>query len=291
MKKVLTIFTPAYNRAYILGKLYNSLLAQSSDDFEWLIVDDGSTDNTKKLIEEWMKEKKIIIKYYYQKNQGKSIAHNMGVLKCNTELFTCVDSDDYLTNDAVEELINSYESIKNDDFITGIIARKEAINNKNNRKFPNIKYTTLTDLCYKFNCDCDYLLAYKTEILQNFEFPKIQNEKFVPEIYIYDQIDQLGKMLFLNKVLYMYEYLDDGYTINSKKIIKDNPKGYIVACKQKMELNNSLKVIVKNAIRYNIGNLIIKNHHFIKELKSLKLKIIVIFLYPISLYAYYKRYK
>lgn len=291
MNKVLTIFTPTYNRAYILDKLYNSLLVQSSNNFEWLIVDDGSTDNTKELIKGWMKENKIIIKYYYQKNHGKSIAHNMGVLKCNTELFTCVDSDDYLTNDAVEELVNSYKSIKNIDFITGIIARKETINNKNNNKFPNIKYTTLTDLCYKFNCDCDYLLAYKTNIIKKFEFPKIKDEKFVPEIYIYDQIDQLGKMLFLNKVLYMYEYLDDGYTVNSKKIIKDNPKGYIIACKQKMKLNNSLKVIIKNAIRYNIGNLIIKNRHFVKELNSLKLKIIVILLYPISFYAYYKRYK
>src|SRR5699024_7599204 len=106
----LTIFTPTYNRAYILPKLYNSLVEQSNKDFVWLIVDDGSTDNTKKLVFTWIRENKISIKYYYQKNQGKSIAHNKGVKETDTELFSCVDSDDYLTKDCVEVVMNTWNN-------------------------------------------------------------------------------------------------------------------------------------------------------------------------------------
>ena len=88
---MLTVFTPTYNRAYILGELYESLLRQTDKRFMWLIVDDGSGDNTKELINGWKNDNKIAISYFYQKNGGKSLAHNLGVEKCSTELFTCVD--------------------------------------------------------------------------------------------------------------------------------------------------------------------------------------------------------
>ena len=108
-KKILTIFTPAFNRAYTLEKLYNSLLVQTSKDFEWLIVDDGSTDNTEELVSDWIEEGKIKIRYYYQKNSGKQVAMNLGAEKCITELFDCVDSDDYLLPDAVEAMLRFWE--------------------------------------------------------------------------------------------------------------------------------------------------------------------------------------
>ena len=97
MKK-LTVFTPTYNRAYVLNKCYESLKNQTVKDFVWLIIDDGSTDNTKELVENWIKENKIEIRYKYQENQGMHGAHNTAYKLISTELNTCIDSDDYMPN-------------------------------------------------------------------------------------------------------------------------------------------------------------------------------------------------
>lgn len=94
---MLTIFTPTFNRAELLKRVYDSLLRQREKNFSWLIVDDGSTDNTKEVVEEWLREGRINIQYEYQENGGKMRAHNQGVNLCNTELFLCLDSDDFLT--------------------------------------------------------------------------------------------------------------------------------------------------------------------------------------------------
>ena len=101
----LTIFTPTYNRAYTLKKLYASLIEQINQNFEWLIVDDGSTDNTEEVVKQWVDEKKITIRYFKQRNGGKQRAHNKGVEICNTELFICVDSDDYIVKDSVDKIL------------------------------------------------------------------------------------------------------------------------------------------------------------------------------------------
>ena len=105
-RKTLTIFTPAYNRAHTLGRTYESLLRQTCSDFEWLIVDDGSKDSTKELVEGWMQEGKISIQYIYQQNQGMHGAHNTAYRNIDTELNTCIDSDDYMPDDAVETIVN-----------------------------------------------------------------------------------------------------------------------------------------------------------------------------------------
>ena len=102
MDTKLTIFTPAYNRAYTLPTLYESLLEQTCKDFIWIIVNDGSSDNTDKVVSEWLRDNKVNIIYQKQTNQGKMAAHNTGVTMCTTEYFVCIDSDDHLVPDAVE---------------------------------------------------------------------------------------------------------------------------------------------------------------------------------------------
>ena len=104
--KELTVFTPTYNRAYTLGRLYESLCRQSNKNFEWLVVDDGSKDGTEELIKSWQSEEKISIRYIYQENGGKMRAHNRGVKSTETELFVCVDSDDYLVDDGIEKILS-----------------------------------------------------------------------------------------------------------------------------------------------------------------------------------------
>jgi len=104
--KSLTVFTPTYNRAYCLGQLYDSLVRQTNKDFVWLIVDDGSSDTTKEVVASWQKEDKIEIQYVYQENQGMHGAHNTAYKTIVTELNVCIDSDDYMPDDAIAKLLN-----------------------------------------------------------------------------------------------------------------------------------------------------------------------------------------
>lgn len=125
---MITVFTPTYNRAYILPKLYASLRTQTSDNFEWVIVDDGSTDETKRLVTGWLSDNnKFCVRYYNRENGGKHRAINFGVQVARGELFFIVDSDDYLTPDAVETLILWEASIKNDDKFCGVAGEKASI--------------------------------------------------------------------------------------------------------------------------------------------------------------------
>jgi glycosyltransferase involved in cell wall biosynthesis len=107
--KLLTVFTPTFNRAYCLEKCYKSLVNQTCYEFVWLIIDDGSTDQTKVLVEKWKKEEKVEINYIWQENQGMHGAHNTAYEQIDTELNVCIDSDDYMPEDAVEKIITFWE--------------------------------------------------------------------------------------------------------------------------------------------------------------------------------------
>ena len=120
MGNLLTIFTPAYNRAYTIHKCYESLKRQSCKDFEWLIIDDGSTDNTKELVKKWIKETNDFkIRYIYQENQGMHGAHNTAYENIYTELNVCIDSDDYMPNDAVEKIRDAWKKVRDNKKISG----------------------------------------------------------------------------------------------------------------------------------------------------------------------------
>ena len=286
---MLTIFTPTYNRGYIIERLYNSLLHQTNYNFEWLIVDDGSTDDTKSLIEQWINEKKINIRYYYQENQGKPIAHNLGVENAKGDIFVCVDSDDYLTEDAVDIIITEYEKIKNLQQCTGIVGvcvTKEGKPVGNN--MPTIiQYSTLYDLYNKYKYKGDTILVYKLQIIRKYRFPKINGEKFIPETYLYDKIDSDGKLKIINDGIYVCEYLEDGYTNNSAKLIKNNPKGYIMCAKQRMEIAKTFYTRLKACAQYVLGNWLNGSNNFIKDSPK---KFTTILSIPFAMYMYIKKY-
>ena len=251
MKKLITVFTPTYNRAYVLGKLYASLCNQTSDNYCWLIVDDGSTDNTKELVMKWQEEERIDIQYYWQENQGKAAAHNKGVELTETELFTCVDSDDYLTPNAVETIIETWKKeTANENNYVGILAYKAAENSPITRFRDKVKSATLMNCYHKYGLSGDTFLIFKKEILSQYCFPKIENEKFVPEAYLYDLIDQDGEFYILHEALYIANYLADGYTKNMRKTIKRNPNGYLLYINQRLALHYSLSNKLKDVIRY-----------------------------------------
>lgn len=248
---MLTIFTPTYNRAYTLPRLYESLCEQTSKDFTWLIVDDGSVDETAELIAGWNAENKISIRYYYQENQGKSAAHNKGVELTETELFTCVDSDDYLVPVAIERIIETWIS-KKDAEIIGIVAQKVDIKGTSLTSYVETDSSTgrLKELYDKKKILGDAMLVYESKKIKKYAFPKFENEKFVPEAYLYDLLDQEGVLYVITDRLYVAEYLEDGYSKSMAKTILKNANGYIAYIIQRLCFDKTLKEKFLDSIRY-----------------------------------------
>lgn len=237
-KRFLTIFTPTYNRAHLLGALYESLVNQSVQTFEWLIVDDGSEDGTKELVDRWIGEGKIPIRYHYQENGGKMRAHNTGVELCATEVFCCVDSDDYLVPDAIETIALGWNAIKEDRSIGGVVTIKRARGSSESRfTLPDGQVVaTIRELYRTYRFDGEALMAHRIELLRRFPFDVEEGEKFLSEGYVYARIDQLVPMLVLDTVTLVYEYMEDGYTKGIERVIYNNPKSYMKHKKLMMEL-------------------------------------------------------
>lgn len=235
--KLITVFTPTYNRAYTLDKLYKSLCEQTVNDFVWLVVDDGSIDDTESLVKKWIDERCIDIIYYKQENRGKMVAHNLGVRLCSTELFVCVDSDDFLATDSIEKICSFWKKNKNHD-VAGIIAYR-AVKKENDflveKEFPSLDPSTLHSL-YENGFQGDTTLIFKTEVIKEYPFPEIEGEKFITEAYSYDQIDQKYKYLLLNSPLTLCEYRPDGYTCNTSRLYFNNPKGCALYYNQLLKL-------------------------------------------------------
>lgn len=232
---LLIVFTPSYNRAHTLPNLYESLKRQTSKDFEWLIVDDGSVDNTRQLVETWITENIIPIRYEYQQNAGKMAAHNRGVELAETELFVCIDSDDFMSDDAVESIVNKWKSVRNNETLAGIIAYRSIMQPDGEYrvvcKFPHQGYDKLYML-YRKGFRGDTTLVFRTEAIRPIPFPIFEGEKFIPETIMYDQLDLKYDWALLDKALTLCEYMPDGYTQNSKDLYNRNPKGLAFQCNE-----------------------------------------------------------
>ena len=249
--KFLTIFTPTYNRAYTLHKLYESLLRQTDRDFEWLIVDDGSTDQTKERVEQWISQRQITIRYYYQENAGKMRAHNKGAVLADSELFVCIDSDDFLTDDAVASIRTCWTQDKGK--YGGIIGRRLFINKD--------KPLSITQFCASGHCTLhglydlgfkgDTTLVFRTEVLRKYPFPEIEGEKFITEAVAYDMIDLEYEYLLLDQGLTICEYMPDGYTANAAKAKLQYPKGWAMFFNQRAKYYSpSQRSKIRNTVFY-----------------------------------------
>ena len=254
--KTITVFTPTYNRGYILPNLYNSLVNQTYKNFVWLIVDDGSTDNTKVMVEEWTKEGKIDIEYYYQENQGKQIAMNLGAEKCNTELFDTVDSDDYMTPNALKNIVDFWNKHKADNY-AGIISLRGKTETKSltgsymPKGVEHCKYRALYEE-YGFVGDSNQI--YRTDVIRKYPYQLFPNEKFIAETAQFLQIDDHYDMLLLNDISVICEYREDGYSKNVKKLLKNNPLGYRYIKDLNYRHSKTLKGKFAEMIKYCCAN-------------------------------------
>lgn len=234
----LTVFTPTYNRKELLMRAYKSLVAQTDPDFKWLIVDDGSTDGTDDEVKKWIDEGRIPISYRYRENGGKMRAHNTGVELCDTELFLCLDSDDYLTPTAVADLLEAYDRARQEARegkpVGGVVAHKGCTGEKllGDCDFPKTDTSTLYGLYLK-GFSGETTLMYDTSLLKRFPFPEIEGEKYVPEDYIYDKIDEICVLAVLPKIVTVCEITDSGYTEAARKLRRDNPVAFYLFFEQR----------------------------------------------------------
>lgn len=226
-----TVFTPTYNRAYIIENLYKSLWRQSFTDFEWIVVDDGSTDDTSSLFEKISKENNAFpIKYKKVENGGKHRAINIGLQLAEGELFFIVDSDDYITDDALSVIDSVEKSIPSEEKhkFAGVCGlRGYSVDKIIGTTFEG-EYLDITTLDrQKLHINGDKSEVYYTDILKKYPFPKFENERFVTECVVWDKISYDGYLLrFFNKITIVCNYLEDGLTAKYDKLLFDNPKGH-----------------------------------------------------------------
>lgn len=247
----LTIFTPTYNRAYCLHRCYESLCRQSCRDFEWLVIDDGSTDDTKSLVEKWISEKKIPIRYFYKINGGMHTAHNTAYRIIKTELNTCIDSDDYMPDDAVEKILTSWEKRGNEE-VSGLVGLDATYDNKViGSTFPkNKKRMTLTDFYHQGGYG-DKKLVFRTEVMQSLpEYPEFPGEKYVGLGYKYMLADLKMPLLLLNEVLVHVEYQMDGSSSTMWQQYGRHPQGFAFLRRETIKHHPYVKERIRAAVHH-----------------------------------------
>ncbi len=276
MEKI-TVFTPTYNRAYCLHRCYESLCRQTNPDFMWLIIDDGSSDETRTLVEKWQNEERIKIKYIYQENQGMHGAHNTAYKNITTELNVCIDSDDYLTDNAIEIILNYWEQHGSEE-VSGIICLDQDLKgNIIGTKLPDIKTSRLFDLFNKHKVRGDKKLIYRTELTTHFPYPLFQDERYVGLDYKYLKLDESYPLLVLNEVVCCVEYQLDGSSYNMLYQYRNNPLGFSFYRKELMQLPfATLAFKFRHAIHFVSSSLLMKNKKFLQETPEKLLTLIAI---------------
>lgn len=246
---MLTIFTPAYNRAGTLPRLFESLMRQSCLDFEWLIIDDGSQDDTQAVVDGFTKTAGFPLRYHKKENGGKHTAYNMALELAQGEWFFCVDSDDILADEAVEMILKTAEKLTDNQ---GIIAYKSDFSGKRlSGEFPeNLEQTGMNELVLKHGCSGEFTLIFPTALARKYPFPVFAGERFVTESVIYDRLDPVCRMYLLRESVMICEYQADGYSQNINGIIARNPKGYSMYFMQRIDVYPSFKQKIITAGKY-----------------------------------------
>lgn len=246
--KTITVFTPTFNRAYLLPRLYESLCRQSSQDFIWLVIDDGSTDNTKELIETWKLEDKIEIQYHYKENGGMHTGHNAAYRLIKTELNVCIDSDDYMPDDAIEKIMKEWDNIADKSNIAGIIGLDADKNGEIiGTKIPeNLTKGSLMDLYNKHQVKGDKKLVLRTDIVREYpEYPEYEGERLVPLGILYMMMGKDYDFVYKNEVYCIVEYQEEGSSHTIFKQYKQSPRGFAYARKIHIKYADNIKNKVK----------------------------------------------
>ncbi len=293
--KTLAIITPTYNRENLLKKAYLSLEKQFNKDFIWYIIDDGSTDNTTQVVQNFINNASFKIVYHKKTNGGKHTALNYAYPLIEEELILILDSDDTLVENATETILNDYMSIKNDDTICGLGYLKL------NKQFKVIGAHYTKDEIIDFftnqrinkNTYGDKCEIFKSRILKQYPFPTFDGEKFISESVVWCKISMKYKMKFINKGLYVCEYVDDGLSANIHKLLFNNPHGASACYLNMSSKQTKLKPRIKYTMAYTIYSLT-ANIKIKEQFKQISSKFIYILTFIPSWFIYLhkkRRYK
>ena len=275
---ILTVFTPAYNRAHTLSRTYTSLVNQRCKDFIWMIVDDGSTDNTAELVHQWQKnDNGFEIQYIYKENGGMHTAHNVAYENIATEINVCIDSDDAMGENAIEKIIQKWEQVRRKGY-AGIIGLDADFEGRIiGIGFPEGLEETTVIGYYANGGRGDKKLVYRTDIINQYPpYPVFDNEKYLSLAYKYRLIDQKYQMAVLNEVLCNVEYQQDGSSMNMLRQYRRNPKSFAFWRKVCMQYPESKKRMFIECVHYVSSCILSRNKSFVKESPKKALTIIAI---------------
>ena len=249
---MITVLTPTYNRASLLINLYQSLIKQDFDDFEWVIVDDGSIDATTDIVDQFIQERQIVIIYIKQANGGKHRALNRGVKEAKGELVLIVDSDDSLPINSLSIIYSHYLDIKDNSSIGGVCGLMAHHDGTiiGERKISSSMNLSSIEMRYKYGFVGDVCEVFKTDVLREFPFPEIENEKFCPEALVWNRIATKYKLHYFNEVIYYRDYLDDGLTSKIVRIRMNSPIASMICYAELNQLDIPFKDKFKAAINY-----------------------------------------
>lgn len=287
---MITVFTSTYNRGYLLANLYRSLCDQTCQNFEWLIIDDGSLDETEAIINEFVLEKKIDIRYFKQDNSGKHVAINRGVEKAKGELFFIVDSDDVLVENAIERLNYFYNQIKDNDSFAGVSGT--CLTLFGNRIGGDMRYNQLDcsplELRIKYKISGDMSEAVKTKILRNYSFPVFEGEKFCPEALVWNRLSQRYIFRYFNEGLCKCEYRSDGLSAKIVRLRMDSSRASLLYYSELYHMNIPFLHKIKAAInywRFSFGS----NDMILNKIRTIGLLSLLVF--PVALLFHYNDLK
>lgn len=278
MTEKLTVFTPAYNRAHTLPRAFEALKKQSDKRFVWLIVDDGSTDNTREVVEDFRKEDcGFKIEYVYKENGGMHTAHNLAYKLIKTELNTCIDSDDTIGDEAVGKILDFWEKNGSDEYAGIVGFDTDFDGNVIGTRFPeDLKKTTL-GAYYKNGGSGDKKLVYRTDVVKKFPpYPEYEGEKLVPLGSLYTLIDQDYELLVLDEALCRVEYQPDGSGASIFRQYRQSPKGFAYSRIIRMKYSDSFKERATGAIHYISSCIFAREKHFLKKSPKKLLTVLMI---------------
>lgn len=264
---MITVFTPAYNRANLLPRLYESLCKQTYKDFEWVIVDDGSVDETASLFSSNVNDNdnenfnssifpsfnSFKVRYFYQENGGKHRAINRGVKEARGELFFIADSDDTLPPDALEKVSGIYEGIKDYPIFAGVCGLDGTFDGKviGSGLPEEVIDDNSTAVRFKLGVTGDMKEVFRTSVLKEFPFPEIEGERFCPEVLLWNRIATKYKLRYFNQIIYLAEYQDDGISAGIVKARMTSPIASMMTYQEMTQyIDVPLKEKVKAAINY-----------------------------------------
>lgn len=290
-----TVFTPTFNRAVDLGYQYQSLLKQTYKDFEWLVVDDGSTDNTEEVINGFIAENKIKINYIKKENGGKNSCINIGVNAANGDLFLLIDSDDWFTDNAFSIYKSKWDRIKDDENIAGMVGL--SLNQNGDiigTPFPwEEKAIHFSEIYNKYNIKGDKAVAYKTHILKQYPFPVKKGIVYVMENVVYDAMDYKYKMLTFNEKIEYKNYNPDGMSKNAYKywMLRSHAFSYYQFIERNVHpFSRFFKLRCWEYIHLG-ANALLCNENYVSQFSRISDKIIYYMLFPRAFFAYLRMRK